>query len=463
MKIQFIGATDTVTGSKHLLITESGKRILLDCGLFQGLGKDTDKLNAALGFDAAGIDAVILSHGHVDHCGNLPGMVKQGFKGKIYSTPATKDVCSVLLLDCAHIQESDAAFNRGRKKGSTVPLYTVADAEQCLEQFETIPFDTDFKLNDELSFYFSENGHVIGSGAINITAKETNRITRLTFTGDIGRYGDALLKDPAVFQQADYIICESTYGDKLHESAMDIEARLLQIMTETCVEKQGKLIIPAFSLGRTQEILFVFDKLANKKLLPPVNVYVDSPMSTKATAILRNHSESYNAELEAYIKKDPDPFGFPLLTYVQEASESRQLYDMQEPCVIISSSGMADAGRIQHHLCYTINEEKHTVLFTGYCSHDSVGGKLMRGEKDIYILDSFFEVKAAIEAIHSLSAHGDYKDMMRYLSCQQKSVVKGIFLVHGEHESKQAFSKHLKDEGYKNITVPKRNEIYELA
>lgn len=266
-----------------------------------------------------------------------------------------------------------------------------------------------------------------------------------------------------MFQQADYIICESTYGDKLHESATDIEEKLLQIITETCVQKKGKLIIPAFSLGRTQEILFVFDKLANKKLLPPVNVYVDSPMSTKATSILRNHSESYNAELEAYIKKDPDPFGFPMLSYVQEAGESRQLYDMQEPCIIISSSGMADAGRVQHHLCYTINEAQHTVLFTGYCSRESIGGKLMRGEKDIYILDHFFEVKAAIEAIHSLSAHGDYNDMMRYLSCQQKSVVKQVFLVHGEPETKEAFSKRLNEDGYRNVTVPKKNEVYELA
>lgn len=462
MKIQFIGATDTVTGSKHLLLTESGKHILLDCGLYQGLGKDTDRLNADLGLEAGTVEAVILSHGHVDHCGSLPSLVKQGFRGKIYCTPATKDVCSVLLMDCAHIQESDASHNRGRKKGSGTPLYTVADVEQCLEQFVTVPFDTDYQLNDEVSFYFSENGHVIGSGAINIVACEGHKITRLTFTGDIGRYGDALLKDPAVFQQADYIICESTYGDKLHADATDIEDRLLQLVQHTCVEKQGKLIIPAFSLGRTQEVLFVFDKLANKKLLPPVNVYVDSPMSTRATAIMRSHRESYNPELEAYIKKDPDPFGFPLLTYVQEAGESRQLYDMQEPCVIISSSGMADAGRIQHHLCYTINEEKHTVLFTGYCSRESTGGKLMRGEKDIYILDSFFEVKAAIEAIHSLSAHGDYEDMIRYLSCQQKSVVKQIFLVHGEPETKQAFSERLMGEGFNLVTIPKRNEIVEL-
>lgn len=460
MKIQFLGATETVTGSKHLLITESGRQVLLDCGLYQG-GPEADRLNREESLDASGLEAVILSHGHVDHCGALPWLVKQGFTGRIYCTPATKDVCSVLLADCAHIQESEASGGKGRKRSHT-PLYTMADVEQCLAQFETVPYDTDHVLNEELSFYFSANGHVIGSAAIHLTAREGHRITRLAFTGDIGRYGDALLKDPAVFQQADYIICESTYGDKLHATNSDIEEKLLQVLEDTCVRKQGKLIIPAFSLGRTQEILFIFDKLANEKRLPDVPVYVDSPLSTKATSIVRSHAECFNETLEAYLRKDPNPFGFPALTYVEAASESRQLYDMQEPCVIISSSGMADAGRIQHHLCYTINEEKNTVLFTGYCAPDSLGGKLMRGQEDVYILDHFFEVKAGIEAVHSLSAHGDYQDMIRFLSCQQKDAVKRIFLVHGEQDPKEAFRKRLLGEGFPDVAVPKRGEVVSL-
>lgn len=466
MKIKFIGATETVTGSKHLLITEKGCQVLLDCGLYQGMGDETDAMNRGFCFEPSQIEAVILSHGHIDHCGNLPNLVKQGFAGKIYCTPATRDVCSVLLLDSAHIQEGDTEFinkqGRAKKGVNNKPLYSVADAERCLDFFETVPFDTDFKLNDELTFYFSENGHVIGSGAINITAHEGHKITRLAFTGDIGRYADPLLKPPAVFQQADYIICESTYGDKLHGSREDTEQKLLDIVNKTCIEKKGKLVIPAFSLGRTQEIIFVLDKLANKNLLPGISVYVDSPMSVKATNILRNHSESFNEELCAYIKKDPDPFGFPNLTYIESASESRQLYEMDEPCIIISSSGMADAGRIQHHLCYTLSDERNTVLLTGYCSPQSLGAKLMRGEKQVHIFGYLIDVNAGIQSIQSLSAHADSNEMLRFLSCQQKNIVKRIFLVHGEATVKAGFSEKLLAEGFQNVVVPVKDQVVEL-
>lgn len=311
MKIRFIGATECVTGSKHLLITRSGRQILLDCGLYQGYGKDTDAMNRELGFDPTRLDAVILSHGHVDHCGNLPSLIKKGFKGKIYCTPATADVCSVLLMDSAHIQEESRDSKQRNKRGRRTdhkPLYTSLEAERCLDHFESLPFDTDLRINDEVSFYFSENGHVIGSSAINLSVKENGRITRLTFTGDIGRYNDPLLKPPAHFQQADYIICESTYGNRVHDSHEDIEHKLLGIIIDTCVNKQGKLVIPAFSLGRTQQILYTLDKLANKKRLPDVPVYVDSPMSVKATGIVRRHAESFNEELRHYLTKDADPF-----------------------------------------------------------------------------------------------------------------------------------------------------------
>lgn len=466
MKIKFIGATESVTGSKHLILTEKGKQILLDCGLYQGMGKATDELNRHLGLDPSHIEAVILSHGHIDHCGNLPNLVKQGFHGKIYCTPATLDVCSILLLDSANIHESDVNFinKRRRKRGEPPikPLYTVHDAEKCLKHFKAISYNTDFHLNDEIAFRFSENGHIIGSAAVNITARESGKIVRLTFTGDIGRYSDPLLKPPASFPQADYIICESTYGDRLHEKLGDSESKLLEILRSTCVGNRGKLIIPAFSLGRTQEILYLFDKLKNKGVLPEVNIYVDSPLSAKATEIVRKHPESFNDELQAYLKKDPNPFGFDTLKYIQDVEESKELNDMNEPCVIISASGMADAGRVKHHIANAIGNPKNTVLLTGYCAPNTLGAKLMRGDKQVHIYGDFYDVKARVASILSLSAHADYSEIIRFLSCQDKREVKKIFLVHGDTDAKVSLKDKLLTEAYHDVSIPVKGESYVL-
>lgn len=466
MTIKFIGATETVTGSKHLLITESGKQILMDCGLFQGMGKETDGMNRKLDLDPQNIEAVILSHAHIDHSGNLPYLVKQGFKGKIYCTEATFDVCEILLMDSAHIHENDIRFiNKRRVKNNLEPikpLYTTKEAERCLKHFKPIPFNADFAINNEISLRFSEVGHITGAAAINITAKENNKITKLTFTGDVGRYTDMLLKAPQLFPQADYILCESTYGDRLHETHEDSESKLLNIVLHTCISKKGKLIIPAFSLGRTQEIVFALDKLKNKGLLPDIKTYVDSPLSTSATDIVRKHVECFNKELRDYIKEDPDPFGFNHLKYIQESSESKALNDSKEPCIIISASGMCDAGRVKHHLMHTISDARNTVLLVGYCSSGTLGAKLLAGEKQVRIFGEEFEVKAEIESIHSYSAHGDYSELIRFLSCQDKSKVKNIFLVHGETEAKTAFKEKLLNEGYKHVSIPVKTEHYLL-
>jgi metallo-beta-lactamase family protein len=466
MKLKFLGATETVTGSRHLVMTEKGRQILLDCGLYQGRGKETDVLNRKLGLNPAHIEAVILSHAHIDHSGNLPHLVNEGFKGRIYCTPATFDVCRLLLLDSAHIQESDVVFinKRRRKNGQPQikPLYTVKDAERCLEMFRPVPFYTDFRVNDELSFYFSENGHIIGSAAVNVVTQENGRTTRLVYTGDIGRYSDPLLKPPSVFQQADYIICESTYGDRLHDPAENIQEKLLEIVKHTCIEKRGKLIIPAFSLGRTQEIVFILDKLKNLNELPEIQVYVDSPLSSRATAVVRQHPEIYNDELRAYIKTDPDPFGFPNLHYIESSEGSVALNAVREPCVIISASGMGEAGRVKHHLRNNISGAENTVLISGYCAPGTLGARLIEGQKEVHIFGDVFQVRAEVKQLLSLSAHADYSEMIRYLSCQDQKQVKNIFLVHGERDSKVAFREKLLFEGYKMVSIPKKAEIFSL-
>ncbi len=466
MKLKFIGATESVTGSKHLVITNKGKQILLDCGLYQGMGAETDELNRHLGLNPEDIEAVVLSHAHIDHSGNLPYLVKEGFNGKIYCTEATFDVCEILLMDSAHIHENDVRFiNKRRLKNNLPPikpLYSAKDAERCLKRFKPLPFNTEFFINDEISFHFSEVGHITGAAAINITSHEDDKNTKLTFTGDVGRYRDLLLKAPQPFQQANYIICESTYGDRLHDNNVDAEQKLLDIVNRTCVVKKGKLIIPAFSLGRTQEVVYSLDKFKNEGLLPEIKIFVDSPLSTSATNIVRNHPECFNADLREYIQNDPDPFGFNNLKYIREASESKELNDLKEPCIIISASGMCDAGRVKHHLRNSIGDERNTVLMVGYCSPNTLGVKLMSGAKQVRIFGDFFDVNADIETIHSYSAHADYNELLKFLSCQDKTKLKSVFLVHGEDDAKKVFKETLQKNEYHNIVIPGPGDLFEL-
>lgn len=467
MKIQFIGATETVTGSKHLVTTTKGFNILLDCGLYQGQGKETDPLNRHLGLNPSEIDVVILSHAHIDHSGNLPLLVKEGFLGSIYCTPATLKVAEVLLLDSAKIHENDTDHINKRREANNEPLlkplYTKKDAERCLTHFKTIPYNTEFYLNTESSFTFTDAGHILGSAVINLKLKESNDKTiHLTFSGDVGKYNDLLLKNPEVFPQADYIICESTYGNKLHEVEKDAELHLLNIIKETCVEQKGKLIIPAFSLGRTQEIVFILDKLKNLNLLPDVKVYVDSPMSTNVTDIMREYVTCFNEKLQEYIKTDPDPFGFNNLTYIRERVDSVELNKSKEPCIIISASGMMDAGRIKHHLVHNISDPKNTILVVGYCSPHSLGGDIRSGKKSVRIFGDYFDVNARVEIIDSYSAHADYNELIRFLSCQDKTQVKKIFLVHGEPESKISFKEKLIHEGYNDVVIPIKGQEFIL-
>ncbi len=467
MNITFLGATETVTGSKHLLTTDSGYKLLLDCGLYQGEGKEGEIMNREFGFDPSEIHVVILSHAHIDHSGNLPLLVKQGFTGNIYCTPETLEVVEILLLDSAKIHENDAEYKNKRREERgqepIIPIYTVADAEYCLKQFKTIPYHKAFDFNKEVTLTFTDAGHILGSAVTNLvlTTKE-NKTIHFTFTGDVGKYNDLLLKDPEAFPQADYIICESTYGDRLHEVDTDAELRFLNVVRHTCLEKKGKLIVPAFSLGRTQEIVFMLDKLKNKGLLPNIKVYVDSPMSTSVTDIMRKNVKCFNQKLQEYIKTDPDPFGFNNLTYIQDKVDSIALNDSKEPCIIISASGMMDAGRIKHHLANNLSDPKATVLIVGYCSPNSLGGNLREGDKSVKIFGKFYDVNADIEIIDSYSAHADYNELIRFLSCQKKEKVKKIFLVHGNPKTKIAFKQKLMNEGYEEIIIPNKSETFLL-
>ncbi|MFN5458759.1 MAG: MBL fold metallo-hydrolase RNA specificity domain-containing protein [Bacteroidota bacterium] len=466
MKLKFFGATDQVTGSKHLLTTTKGKNYLLDCGMYQGRGKEIAILNQEFPEDPEKIEAIILSHAHIDHSGLIPYFFKKGFRGKVYCTPATFQVCEILLQDSAHIQEQDVKFvNKRRAKENLTPikpLYTTNDAEKCLKLFKVVPLHTRFRLCDEVEFIFTDAGHILGSASIHLKLFEEEKEINLSFSGDVGRYNDLLLKSPESFPQADYIICESTYGDELHEKHSDGEMVLLNLVRKTCIEKKGKLIIPAFSIGRTQEIVFSLDKMKNAGLLPPINVYVDSPLSTNATDIMRDNLELLNDNIQEYAKKDPDPFGFNNLHYIKSAEESKKLNFKNEPCIIISASGMADAGRIKHHIMHAVGSSRNTVLIAGYCSPNSLGGELLARKKSVRIFGDYFEVKADVENVSSYSAHADYEELLKYLSCQKPEMVKKVFLVHGEKNAKSEFLKKLNKVGFKDVLIPVKNEIFQL-
>jgi len=467
MKIKFLGATETVTGSKHLVTTEKGFAILLDCGLYQGMGKETDTLNRNLDLIPSEIDVVVLSHAHIDHSGNLPLLVKEGFLGSIYCTPPTLEVVEVLLYDSAKIHESDIKYvNKKREQrgeAPIVPLYTTKDVDRCMKHFKTVPYHANFTLNEDATLTFTDAGHILGSAVVNLKIKDiSNKIINLTFTGDVGKYNDMLLKNPEPFPQADYIICESTYGDRLHEVDSDAELHLLNVVKDTCVERKGKLIIPAFSLGRTQEIVFILDKLKNKGLLPNIKVYVDSPLSTNVTDIMRKNVSCFNEKLQEYIKTDPDPFGFSNLKYIREKEESMALNTSKEPCIIISASGMMDAGRIKHHLRNNISDSKNTILLVGYCTPNSLGRHIRDGQKVVKIFGEKYDVNAKVEVIDSYSAHADYSELVRFLSCQDKANIKKIFLVHGDIDAKISFKEKLYVEGYKDIIIPNKRESFHL-
>ncbi len=466
MKIAFHGAARTVTGSKHLVTLDNGTKFLFDCGLFQGLGKDTDTLNAQFGFNAKEIKYLLLSHAHIDHCGLVPKLVKEGFTGKIFCTPATKDLAEVLLLDSAEIQRDDIRFiNKKRAKQGQPPLeplYTIEDAKAAFPLLTPVSYGQWFEIEKGLQVLYTDAGHIIGSAAVHVRITENGKTTQISFSGDVGRYGDIILRSPDVFPQADYVVIESTYGSSLHEDILNTPGQLLQWVNKTCVEKKGKLIIPAFSVGRTQELLYFLNQLSIENSLPKVPVFVDSPLSKEATDVVKNHPENFNKTIKKLLETDKDPFDFDGLTFIKTVEESKALNDLHQPCVIISASGMADAGRVKHHILNNISDHNNTILIVGYCEPHSLGGQLMNGAKQVRIFGEYYKVQAEVGVMRSMSAHGDYNDLSQFLACQDAALVKTLFIVHGEYDVQQEFQRRLLKKGFKDVQVPELHEVFGL-
>ncbi|GAB3009767.1 MBL fold metallo-hydrolase [Niabella terrae] len=461
MKIAFHGAAQTVTGSKHVITLKDGRKILLDCGMFQGMGSETESLNRDLGFNAGDITAMVLSHAHIDHSGLIPKLSAEGFKGKIFCTPATKDLAHILLMDSAEIQENDARFLEKKRPNLSEellrPLYTLEDAKKAISLFEPREYGDWFEVIDGVECLFTDAGHIIGSQCVHLKIREDGRETRITFSGDLGRYRDIILRSPETFPQADYIIMESTYGNSLHEEVDTAPDLLLDWVQKVCVERKGKLILPAFSVGRTQEILYAFNQLDLERRLPRIPFYVDSPLSIEATDMVKRYPQYFNKRIQNVMKNDEDPFSFTGLMYIKDVKDSKALNFQNGPMVIISASGMADAGRVKHHISNNIENSRNAIVMTGYCEPSSLGARLLSGAREVGIFGIEHQVNAEIGQVRSMSAHGDYEDMSQWLACQNPREIRKLFLVHGEPEVQHAFKNRLIKKGFTDVMIPERH------
>lgn len=466
MKIQFLGAARTVTGSMHLL-TVNGSRILLDCGLYQGRRQESFERNRNLPFDASTIDTLILSHAHIDHSGNIPTLVKNGFQGNIFTTPASRDLCSAMLRDAGHIQEQDAAYvnkKRARKGLPPVePLYTVEDATASLGHFISLGYDRPLQVAPGVTLTFRDAGHILGSAVTKLDIKEKGQEARLVFSGDLGRRGMPILKDPQSVQDADYLIIESTYGDRVHDS-IDSSEEQLQAVIEDAYRRGGKVIVPAFSVGRTQELVYALHRLMRARDLPDLPIFVDSPLSVNVTEIFRLHPECYDQELKQFMSTNGrrDPFGFHRLTYIRSVEASKELNFLREPAVIISASGMCEAGRILHHLKNNVEDPRNTVLIVGWQAPHTLGRRLVERRPVVKIFGEEYKLLARVETINGFSAHADRHDLLDYVERTGAGRLKAAFVVHGEESSSLAAADGLRQLGIDYVVVPRQGEEFDL-
>lgn len=464
MRLAFHGAAQTVTGSQHLLEV-NGSRILLDCGLFQGRRQESYERNRSFRFSPKDLDAVILSHAHIDHSGNLPNLVSSGYEGPIYATEATADLADVMLRDSGHIQESDAAFvNKYRKrqgKPPIEPLYTLHDAEMVAGHFQRVPYQQTFEVAPGVMASFVDAGHILGSAAIILDIEEKGRKYRLWFSGDIGRMDLPLLRDPVLPSEVDYLLMESTYGDKQHRDPMEAYEEMRDVVKKT-IERGGKVIIPAFAVGRTQELVYNLNQMIEEGSIPHIPVFVDSPLAVNATDIFREHPECMDKETREFIRSAHHPaLSFKGLTYTRSVDESKALNERKDPMVIISASGMAEAGRILHHLKNNIENPRNTILIVGWQSPYTLGRRLAEREKVVKIFGEPYTRKAEVETIGGLSAHAG-QDMLVKYALATKDTLKSVFLVHGEEKGALPLMEKLKEQGLKKVYYPEMHSSVEL-
>ncbi len=467
MELQFWGAARVVTGSMHLL-TVNRQKILLDAGLYQGRRKTAFEINRKLPFDASQIDAVILSHAHIDHSGNLPSLVKNGFKGKIWCTHATKDLCSYMLRDSAHIQESDVRYvnKKRRRQGKKPfePLYTDADAVQTLLQMQGVDYYQKFSPIPGVEVFLRDAGHMLGSANVTLDIDDNGHHRRLAFSGDIGRKHLPILRDPEYVENADIIIMESTYGNRLHDpienAAIDLKKQVIKTF-----ERGGKIIIPSFAVGRTQELVYALHKLHETNDIPQLDIFVDSPLAVNVTEVFKNHPEVYDEEITAFMKTEhiSNAFGFEDLRYIRDVNDSKKLNTRKEPAIIISASGMCEAGRILHHLKNNIQDPRNTILFVGYQGEHTLGRKILDGKSPVPIFGDSYEVRAEIHKLEGYSGHADKNGLLTWLDkARQSKTPRYVFLVHGEPENMFPLADAIKKRGLPRVEIPKRGQVFEV-
>jgi len=471
MKVTFWGAARTVTGSMHELAVD-GRRYLLDCGLYQGRRQEAFDRNRRLPFFGGSVDAVVVSHAHIDHTGNLPSLGRVGFEGPVYATPATEDLCQSMLKDSAYLQQRDAEFvnkHWGRRRtfrtggdGKGIePLYSIEDTERVLGLFQGVGYHRPRQLSDALNFEYYDAGHLLGSAATLLRHRRNGHETKLLFSGDVGRKNLPIIRDPEPIPEADYLIMESTYGNRLHNHEEIVVNKLAGIINRTA-ERGGRVIVPAFAVGRTQQLVLLLHQLVNRKAIPDVPIFVDSPLAINATEAYRKHPECFDDEARAYLENGTDPLGFRRLRYVREASESKALNDLRGPMVIISASGMAEGGRILHHLRNNIGDSRNTILIVGFQAEHTLGRKIVDRQVEVPIFGEPVRVRAEVVTINELSGHADQRELLQWMK-PFAGGLKKVFLVHGEPTQSLPLAEAIRERYNVDTHVPERGESFEIA